>query len=359
MDMLQLCLGDDNESLVAKSRACDLMNGLKENDSANFVITLRGLYPNHLFETQVLGTRCIQVLKHRKKTFKQTYSRIGVNNRFWVMTVALVSGFGLLGFLAYWIRKACSNGSRYQYTALEPDSMGQERMELERKARQHAQNACKHYLRFCPRYALLQHLNDIGSRVDKHWFVVRDGSVKTERLLTLVPKNPKSVLECTPDTRRTILDLFLTLQHPYIYPVLDVEFVEGATDPETTFITLVLPFNSKGSLKDLIYKSCWHDDWSDKYGQRSEGLPLSQIQRLGRQILEALLFLKERKFPHDCNLHSGNVILQNGVARITGLENSLLGFTSRIQPIVMSGNFILDDFSAIDVICFGIKLLYI
>lgn len=91
-------------------------------------------------------------------------------------------------------------------------------------------------------------------RVDKHWFVVRDGSVKTERLLTLVPKNPKSVLECTPDTRRTILDLFLTLQHPYIYPVLDVEFVEGATDPETTFITLVLPFNSKGSLKDLIYK---------------------------------------------------------------------------------------------------------
>lgn len=90
--------------------------------------------------------------------------------------------------------------------------------------------------------------------MDKHWFVVRDGSVKTERLLTLVPKNPKSVLECTPDTRRTILDLFLTLQHPYIYPVLDVEFVEGATDPETTFITLVLPFNSKGSLKDLIYK---------------------------------------------------------------------------------------------------------
>lgn len=90
--------------------------------------------------------------------------------------------------------------------------------------------------------------------MDKHWFVVRDGSVKTERLLTLVPKNPKSVIECTPDTRRTILDLFLTLQHPYIYPVLDVEFVEGATDSETTFITLVLPFNSKGSLKDLIYK---------------------------------------------------------------------------------------------------------
>lgn len=44
--------------------------------------------------------------------------------------------------------------------------------------------------------------------------------------------------------------------------------------------------------------------------------------------------------------------------RITGLENSLLGFTSRIQPIVMSGNFELDDFSAIDVVCFGIKKLF-
>ncbi|XP_050532118.1 slowpoke-binding protein isoform X2 [Daktulosphaira vitifoliae] len=245
------------------------------------------------------------------------------------------------------------NRSRYQYTALEPDSLGQEHMELERKARQQAQIACKYYLRVCPRYTLLQHLNDIGSRVDKHWFVVRDGSVKTERLLTLVPKNPKSVLECTLHTRDTIVDLFLTLQHPYIYPVLDIEFVKGTTNPDTTFITLVLPFNSKGSLKDLIYKSCWHDDWSDKYGQRSEGLPLSQIQRLGRQILEALLFLKKKKFPHDCNLHSGNVILQNGVARITGLENSLLGFTSRIHPLIMSGNLELDDFSAVDVVCFG------
>jgi len=44
--------------------------------------------------------------------------------------------------------------------------------------------------------------------------------------------------------------------------------------------------------------------------------------------------------------------------RITGLENSLLGFTSRIQPIIMSGNFILDDFSAVDVICFGIQIYY-
>lgn len=39
------------------------------------------------------------------------------------------------------------------------------------------------------------------------------------------------------------------------------------------------------------------------------------MQRFGRHILEALLFLRERGIPSHGHLHSGNVILQNGVAR--------------------------------------------
>ncbi|KAJ9589154.1 hypothetical protein L9F63_028062, partial [Diploptera punctata] len=53
------------------------------------------------------------------------------------------------------------HGGRYEYTALEADSGAHERLELERKARERAQNACQHYLRSCPRYTLLHHLNDI------------------------------------------------------------------------------------------------------------------------------------------------------------------------------------------------------
>lgn len=53
------------------------------------------------------------------------------------------------------------------------------------------------------------------------------------------------------------------------------------------------------------------------------------MQRLGRQILEALLFLRERGFPMFHHLHSGNVILQNGVARLAGLENPLVGLSPR------------------------------
>ncbi|XP_014239405.1 slowpoke-binding protein isoform X2 [Cimex lectularius] len=242
------------------------------------------------------------------------------------------------------------HGGRYEYMALEAEGGGQERLELERKAKEEAHTACTHYLKGCPRYTLLQHLKDIGSRMDKHWFVVRDTSVKTERLLTLVPKGPGCILKCDSSTRATVLDLFLNLQHPYIYPVLDLEF-RGSPSTQETYIVLVIPYNAKGSLKDLIYKSVWQEDWGDKYGEKSEGLPISQVQRLGRQILEALLFLKERGFPPCSHLHSGNIIIQNGVARLSGLENVLFGFTSRIYPII-SKRFRHDP-TVIDVICFG------
>lgn len=62
-------------------------------------------------------------------------------------------------------------------------------------------------------------------------------------------------------------------------------------------------------------QSQWNEPWSRKYTRKSTCLPLSQVQRLGRQILEALLFLRERGIPSHGHLHSGNVILQNGVAR--------------------------------------------
>ena len=71
---------------------------------------------------------------------------------------------------------------------------------------------------------------------------------------------------------------------------------------------------------------------------------------MGRQVLEALIFLKERGFPTVIHLHSGNVLVQNGVARLAGLENTLLGFTSRIHPLIASR---ISQTISIDMICFG------
>lgn len=240
-----------------------------------------------------------------------------------------------------------NNGS-YAYTALEPGPNFHERLEMETKACERAHNVCSHYLESNLRYTLVDRLNDIGSRVDKHWFIVRDSSVKTERLLTLVPRDSKCPIRCDPETRSVILDLFLALQHPYIYPILDVNFREIGNN---TYIFTTLPLNEKGSLKDFIYKSQWQENWRQKYFQRASGLPISQVQRLGRQILEALLFLRERGFPPCGHFHSGNIVLQNGVARITGLENALFGYNSRISPVLLPRAHSEPD--AIDSLCFG------
>ncbi|XP_059468852.1 slowpoke-binding protein isoform X2 [Neocloeon triangulifer] len=243
---------------------------------------------------------------------------------------------------------------RYEYSALEDDGHQQERLEMENKAqrsatRDKANFKCQQYLYNSNRYIFKQQLSDIGSRLEKHWFVVKDTSIKTERLLSLLQvRGSNSPLSCTQASRETLQDLFVSLQHPYIYPILDVDFVELSGKNQ---VVTVLPLNQKGSLKDFIYKSSWQEDWGLKYAQRSSGMSASQVQRIGRQILEALIFLKERGFPSYGHLHSGNIILQNGAARLTGLENTLLGLSSRVHPVIWGRA--RSDPSALDSICFG------
>ncbi|XP_008207787.1 slowpoke-binding protein isoform X2 [Nasonia vitripennis] len=250
------------------------------------------------------------------------------------------------------------NNGRQQYTALEQQRLSNgaggysaESVEMEKRSRDRALSICRIYTRETPRYSLLKHLNNVGSRMDKHWFVVRDSLLKTERLLTLAPLNRNCQLSLGPSTRDVLNKLFLALQHPYVCPILDLEFVKHESQD---YAVLVQPIN-QGSLKDIIYgieRNCWNEDWSQKYGSRGKGLPVSQIQRMGRQVLEALVFLKERDFPAvGAHLHSGNVIVQNGVARLAALENNLLGFTSRIHPIITGNNGCKKQ--SVDTVCFG------
>ena len=48
-----------------------------------------------------------------------------------------------------------------------------------------------------------------------------------------------------------IMELLGSLQHPYVYPVLDLGFLSTNS---IHYASLVMPFNPRGSLKDLIYK---------------------------------------------------------------------------------------------------------
>jgi len=130
--------------------------------------------------------------------------------------------------------------------------------------------------------------------MDKHWFLVRDQAIKTERLLTIAPKGPNAPFICGPHFRDAIRDLFRALQHPYVHPVLDVDFHNYG---KKCYMVTVVPVSDRGSLKDLLYGGMWEEDWSRKYTRRGAGLATPQVARLGRQILEALHFLKERGFP--------------------------------------------------------------
>ncbi|XP_053677526.1 uncharacterized protein LOC128727622 [Anopheles nili] len=243
---------------------------------------------------------------------------------------------------------------RYQqYTALDSGIGAPDRSPRERAARERAYAASQEWLQNTGgRYESIAHLDDIGSRSNKHWFLLNDCTIRTDRLMTLLPLPPDCIaLEELPPSecpQGVLMELLGSLQHPYIYPVLDLGFFPSDSHQYTS---LVMPFNPRGSLKDLIYKSQWNEPWSRKYTRKSTCLPLSQVQRLGRQILEALLFLRERGIPSHGHLHSGNVILQNGVARLSGLENGLLGLNSRVNAVVWAQS--APDIDNIDVICFG------
>nr|XP_029727302.1 uncharacterized protein LOC109423925 isoform X2 [Aedes albopictus] len=245
------------------------------------------------------------------------------------------------------------NNVRYQYTALDSGIGAPDRSPRERAARDRAFTACQDWLQHSGgRYEAIAHLDDIGSRSSKHWFLLNDCTIRTDRLMTLLPLPPDCIaLEELPPSecpQGILMELLGSLQHPYIYPVLDLGFYPTESHH---YACLVMPFNQRGSLKDLIYKSQWNEPWSRKYTRKSTCLPLSQVQRLGRQILEALLFLRERGIPSHGHLHSGNVILQNGVARLSGLENGLLGLNSRVNAVMWARS--APDIDNIDVICFG------
>lgn len=79
--------------------------------------------------------------------------------------------------------------------------------------------------------------------------------IKTDRLMTLLPLPSNCVaLEELPTSecpQGVLMELLGSLQHPYIYPILDLGFYDTKLHH---YACLVTPFNPRGSLKDLIYK---------------------------------------------------------------------------------------------------------
>lgn len=150
--------------------------------------------------------------------------------------------------------------------------------------------------------------------------------------------------------------LLLAIRHPYILETLEASF-----SYEKTAFVVVRPYSSEGSLRDLIHEV---RDPAKQFRQKyipqtaehkHSGRPLSKqlIVKYGRMILEALKVLQDLQIPY-FHAHTGNVIIQNNVCRLTDYENAFFGLKHRAwsrmhklpqNPTVVSFAFILYEMS--------------
>lgn len=68
---------------------------------------------------------------------------------------------------------------KYQYTALDSGKNTSDKNPRERATRERAKATCHEWLLTTGgRYEILTHLEDIGSRPTKHWFLLNDSTVR-------------------------------------------------------------------------------------------------------------------------------------------------------------------------------------
>lgn len=212
------------------------------------------------------------------------------------------------------------------------------------------------YLRSNPQYNNVQQMEDLGRRTDKHWFRVYDSRSRSNMFMTMAPKSEKLTYLFTKENRKLVKDMVLLLQHPFILPVADIDFMV-----DQGIIVVLYPVCSRGSLKDYIYQSRCTDPWKLKYKTRNRGLNVTQIKCFGKQILMALLYLEEKGFPTHGHVHSANIVIENNkcshsgkietTARLMACESCLLCEEPKLYPVLRKK--LKNNKSALDVLCFG------
>eukprot|EP00002_Diphylleia_rotans_P007807 TRINITY_DN17468_c0_g1_i1.p1 TRINITY_DN17468_c0_g1~~TRINITY_DN17468_c0_g1_i1.p1 ORF type:complete len:496 (-),score=112.39 TRINITY_DN17468_c0_g1_i1:194-1681(-) len=176
------------------------------------------------------------------------------------------------------------------------------------------------YLRSQMAYSIKKHLNDIGGRKNKNYLVVKTMDGREEKMMIMTPVGSECVFLGAGESIKVPLTQIMTsLKHPYLYPLSDYGFV-----PENNNSVAFRPISKQGSLKDAIFKASPRDFYHNKY-QTPRAVPSHVIPAWGRQILEAMIYLKNAKIPF-YHLHAGNVMLENNTCYITDYENTIIGF---------------------------------
>jgi PX domain-containing protein kinase-like protein len=216
------------------------------------------------------------------------------------------------------------------------EAWNNQRRRRESSEREAALLTCQYYLRNSASYSLVNPLPDLGSRVAKYWFLItpngltgQSSATKPEMIMTLLPASKQCPIKFQKETLKTLNELLATLKHPYLCSVEHVDYL-----PEQSSVVMAMTFFPQGSLKDVIYKRQPTFEWSEKYSIRRRGLPPEMVALYGRQILEALRVLYRKGFPPLGNLQSGNIFVDRKICRLSGYENTLLGYRSRHYRLV-------------------------
>ncbi|KAF2075424.1 hypothetical protein CYY_003253 [Polysphondylium violaceum] len=115
------------------------------------------------------------------------------------------------------------------------------------------------------------------------------------------------------------------LKHPHVMPPVKIE-VCGSNEK----ILVIRPYSKQGSLRDVIYKCKPTSPWDTKYvfnakKSNQTGVSSKLFQKYSRQIIEGLLYLKNKGLQH-CHLHTSNILVNSdNNCVLVEVENNLLG----------------------------------
>jgi len=179
-------------------------------------------------------------------------------------------------------------------------------------------------------YSNLKFLEEIGWRKNKCFFLVDNPHAKGEGKFVMqmssIGKNCEIFQH--PSATKAFVTLMQSIQHPFIMPSSEVMH-----QSDRNVVVLFRSYVPKGSLKDFIHRAKPIQPYRRKYSTVSgEPLTESKIALFGRQILEGLDYLKSQKIPY-ISLSAGNVLVDNGVCRLTDYENAFIDLPPKIQPI--------------------------
>ncbi|XP_054640211.1 PX domain-containing protein kinase-like protein isoform X2 [Dunckerocampus dactyliophorus] len=205
------------------------------------------------------------------------------------------------------------------------------------------------FFRSDPNWEVLEPLRDVGWRIRKKYFLIKNKEQSKERyMLSWVDLGPDKFL--SDKDLHSAMKLLTSLSSPYMSPLFFSSTSESSA-------LLIRPFNEAGSLRDHICKVKPRENYLKKYGnpKKCQGLELAHIKLYGRQILEGLRLLHDSGlfFGH---LHASNVTVDQGMCRLMDVENGILGVPSALRPAFTHFKKI-NTTESIDVFCFG-HLLY-